>query len=108
MMETFIIFLLGIIITLCVVGVVWSVKSISSIKAEVEESLDEIEDYTTSIDEIKDLIKKAEQVIIELDAKHDNINEGIYINLDTLDSNQKQIVDRIEELEDLEEDQEQE
>jgi CHASE3 domain sensor protein len=105
-METFIIFLLGIILTLCVVGVVWSVKSISSIRKETQESLDEIEDYTASIDEIRNLIEKAERVIVELDAKHDNINEGIYINLDTLDSNQKQIVDRLEELEDLEEEQE--
>jgi septal ring factor EnvC (AmiA/AmiB activator) len=105
-METFIIFLLGIILTLCVVGVVWSVKSISSIRTETQESLDEIEDYTASIDEIRNLIQKAERVIVELDAKHDNINEGIYINLDTLDSNQKQIVDRLEELEDLEEEQE--
>jgi CHASE3 domain sensor protein len=105
-METFIIFLLGIILTLCVVGVVWSVKSISSIRKETQESLDEIEDYTASIDEIRNLIQKAERVIVELDAKHDNINEGIYINLDTLDSNQKQIVDRLEELEDLEEEQE--
>jgi septal ring factor EnvC (AmiA/AmiB activator) len=105
-METFIIFLLGIILTLCVVGVVWSVKSISSMRKETQESLDEIEDYTASIDEIRDLIQKAERVIVELDAKHDNINEGIYINLDTLDSNQKQIVDRLEELEDLEEEQE--
>ena len=105
-METFIIFLLGIILTLCVVGVVWSVKSISSIRKETQESLDEIEDYTASIDEIRNLIEKAERFIVELDAKHDNINEGIYINLDTLDSNQKQIVDRLEELEDLEEEQE--
>jgi len=105
-METFIIFLLGIILTLCVVGVVWSVKSISSIRKETQESLDEIEDYTASIDELRNLIQKAERVIVELDAKHDNINEGIYINLDTLDSNQKQIVDRLEELEDLEEEQE--
>ena len=105
-METFIIFLIGIILTLCVVGVVWSVKSISSIRKETQESLDEIEDYTASIDEIRNLIEKAERVIVELDAKHDNINEGIYINLDTLDSNQKQIVDRLEELEDLEEEQE--
>lgn len=105
-METFIIFLLGIILTLCVVGVVWSVKSIASIRKETQESLDEIEDYTASIDEIRNLIEKAERVIVELDAKHDNINEGIYINLDTLDSNQKQIVDRLEELEDLEEEQE--
>ena len=105
-METFIIFLLGIILTLCVVGVVWSVKSISSIRKETQESLDEIEDYTASIDEIRNLIEKAERVIVELDAKHDNINEGIYNNLDTLDSNQKQIVDRLEELEDLEEEQE--
>ena len=105
-METFIIFLLGIILTLCVVGVVWSVKSISSIRKETQESLDEIEDYTASIDEIRNLIEKAERVIVELDAKHDNINEGIYINLDTLDSNKKQIVDRLEELEDLEEEQE--
>ena len=105
-METFIIFLLGIILTLCVVGVVWSVKSIASIRTEIQESLDEIEDYTASIDEIRNLIQKAERVIVELDAKHDNINEGIYINLDTLDSNQKQIVDRLEELEDLEEEQE--
>jgi septal ring factor EnvC (AmiA/AmiB activator) len=105
-METFIIFLLGIILTLCVVGVVWSVKSIASIRTETQESLDEIEDYTASIDELRNLIQKAERVIVELDAKHDNINEGIYINLDTLDSNQKQIVDRLEELEDLEEEQE--
>lgn len=75
-------------------------------RKETQESLDEIEDYTASIDEIRDLIQKAERVIVELDAKHDNINEGIYINLDTLDSNQKQIVDRLEELEDLEEEQE--
>ena len=57
-METFIIFLLGIILTLCVVGVVWSVKSISSIRKETQESLDEIEDYTASIDEIRNLIQK--------------------------------------------------
>lgn len=105
-METFIIFLLGIIVTLCVVGVVWSVKSIAHIRKEVSDSLDENEEYIQSIEEIRDLVTKLDNVLVELDKKHENINEGIYINLDTLDSNQKQIVDRIEELEFEEEEQE--
>ena len=99
-METFITFGLGVVITLSIVGVIYSVKTISKIKKETNETLDEIEEYTSSIDEIEERVTKIEKSIELLDKKHDNINEGIYRNIEQLDKNQEEIFLRLEEFED--------
>jgi len=101
-METFIIFLLGIIITLCVVGVVYSVTTIRTLTKDTNIAIEEMEDWAQSIESIDTKVTEIETLISEVDKKHDNIIEGVYLNLDTLDANQKQIVNRIEEVEDLE------
>ena len=62
-METFITFGLGVVITLSIVGVIYSVKTISKIKKETNETLDEIEEYTSSIDEIEERVTKIEKSI---------------------------------------------
>ena len=99
-METFITFGLGVVITLSIVGVIYSVKTISKIKKETNQTLDEIEEYTSSIDEIEERVTKIEKSIESLDKKHDNINEGIYRNIEQLDKNQEEIFLRLEEFED--------
>ena len=66
-METFITFGLGVVITLSIVGVIYSVKTISKIKKETNETLDEIEEYTSSIDEIEERVTKIEKSIELLD-----------------------------------------
>ena len=100
--ETFIIFLLGIIITLCVVGVVYSVTTIRTLTKNTNIAIEEMEDWVQSIESIDIKVTEIETLISEVDKKHDNIIEGVYLNLDTLDANQKQIVDRVEEIEDIE------
>lgn len=103
-METFITFGLGVIITLSVVGIIYSVKAISKIKKDTEESLDEIEDYTSSISELSDKIESLEKTLEDIDKKHDNVNEGIYLNIEQLDKNQEEIYLRLSEFEDEDED----
>ena len=61
-----------------------------------------MEDWVQSIESIDIKVTEIETLISEVDKKHDNIIEGVYLNLDTLDANQKQIVDRVEEIEDIE------
>lgn len=102
-METFITFGLGVLITLSVVGVIYSVKTISKIKKDTEESLDEIEDYTTSISELSDTVEALQKKLEDVDKKHDNVNEGIYRNIEQLDSNQEEIYLRLSEFEDEDE-----
>lgn len=103
-METFITFGLGVIITLSVVGIIYSVKAISKIKKDTEESLDEIEDYTSSISELSNKIESLEKTLEDIDKKHDNVNEGIYRNIEQLDKNQEEIYLRLSEFEDEDED----
>jgi peptidoglycan hydrolase CwlO-like protein len=102
-METFITFGLGVLITLSVVGVIYSVKTISKIKKDTEESLDEIEDYTTSVSELNDKVESLLKKLEDVDKKHDNVNEGIYRNIEQLDSNQEEIYLRLSEFEDEDE-----
>lgn len=102
-METFITFGLGVIITLSVVGVIYSVKTISKIKKDTEESLDEIEDYTASVSELNDKVEALQKKLEDVDKKHDNVNEGIYRNIEQLDSNQEEIYLRLSEFEDEDE-----
>ena len=102
-METSITFGLGVLITLSVVGVIYSVKTISKIKKDTEESLDEIEDYTTSISELSDTVEALQKKLEDVDKKHDNVNEGIYRNIEQLDSNQEEIYLRLSEFEDEDE-----
>jgi len=103
-METFITFGLGVLITLSVVGIIYSVKAISKIKKDTEESLDEIEDYTTSISELSDKVESLQKKLEDVDKKHDNVNEGIYLNIEQLDKNQEEIYLRLSEFEDEDED----
>tara|TARA_A200000159_G_C7325057_1_gene340573 strand:+ start:1862 stop:2194 length:333 start_codon:yes stop_codon:yes gene_type:complete len=102
-METFITFGLGVIITLSVVGIIYSVKAISKIKKDTEESLDEIEDYTSLISELSDKVESLEKTLEDIDKKHDNVNEGIYRNIEQLDKNQEEIYLRLSEFEDEDE-----
>lgn len=72
-------------------------------KKDTEESLDEIEDYTASVSELNDKVEALQKKLEDVDKKHDNVNEGIYRNIEQLDSNQEEIYLRLSEFEDEDE-----